>query len=227
MPHYPPRTHLTHVRFPTRQHKGTRRRRRPLTPFRTRAFSQHSQNIKPRGFWYGMRGAWVEHNEPDADRMSRCRLYRVVLPRALQTTLDAPHPDKVLVLRTKADLLAFADKYGVCRPWRPPTRRSKPPRGGESYRRSSYSSISSVAEERKVGILRPRQPDWNLVRWRAVARDFGGLEIPSFQRAYFMHKFDDAWWDPRLQWYDWWDVPSGCLWGERVLRAVGSRLEVV
>ena len=222
MPHYPPRTHLTRERFPTRQHKGTRRRRRPLTPFRTRAFSQHSQNIKPRGFWYGMRGAWVEHTEPDADRTSRCRLYRVVLPRALQTTLDAPHPDKVLVLRTKADLLAFADKYGVCRPWRPP--RPTPPR---SKPRKRYSSISSVAEERKVGILRPRQPDWNLVRWRAVARDFGGIEIPSFQREFFTHKFDDAWWDPRLQWYDWWDVPSGCLWGERVLRAVGSRLEVV
>jgi hypothetical protein len=240
---YPPRTHLYGRPTPSTPRTAKLVRGAPF-PFDARRVKQYHTYPKPRGFWYAMRGAWVDHNV-DSDgadtgsksaaqrRRYHARLYRVVIPVRMQTTLDAPSRDKVLVLRTLAEMLAFADKYAVPRRSADLARHSADLARQRSLRRTSAtggadseSSSESSSESEQFPPTPVYEYNYDLVRWGAVASDFGGLEIPTFQKTFARLK-GSAQWDPRLDWYDGWSVPSGCVWGARVLRTVGRRLALV
>ena len=124
-------------------------------------------------------------------------MYTVDLPPRMRTTLGHKDRDKVLVLRSYAELVAFSATFGVVE------------------ETEDDDSLDDAAT--------PSTTLFGLVRWGEVARDYGGVEVSAWaaraydRKAVAANKEND----PRVAWFDGWDVPSGCVWSGRV-RWVGA-----
>ena len=221
---FPARTHCAtgHADVHAHPRLVATRRGQSYRPSRT-----SRPNVKPpcRCFWYGLRHYWPAYHPlctPRAERdyydyrkhpTRKCSakgLYAVDLPPRMRTTLRHKDRDKVLVLRSYAELVAFSEAYGVV-----------------EETDDTDSDVDSLDDTSAPLSTTP----FGLIRWGEVARDYGGVEVSAWAARMFDRKAAAAGkretYDPRVAWFDGWDVPSGCVWSWKVLRWVVERVRKV
>ena len=213
---FPPRTHYCagHTNVRTHPCLVVARRGQSHRPSRT-----SRPAIKPpcKCFWYGLRHYWrayhplrtyrtdrdyYDYRKHPTRKCSAKEMYTVDLPPRMRTTLGHKDRDKVLVLRSYAELVAFSAAYGVVDD------------------DSDDDSLDDAAA--------PSTTPFGLVRWGEVARDYGGVEVSAWAARAYDRKAVAAGNakenDPRVAWFDGWDVPSGCVWSGTLLRWIGGRI---
>ena len=121
-------------------------------------------------------------NENEFKLKKKFHLYEIKFKYNSFTDLNNPSFDKILIIKTKKNLIKFCKKYMIEEP--------------------SVSSGSDYRLSQKANI------DWN-----KVVKDFGGIEItiiPSW--AIRIGKY--------TSWYDSWDIPSGCIWNDQIIKKI-------
>ena len=212
---FPPRVHLSATEHPTSQW------------VHIKSVRQQVYDFKCEGFWYGYKDHWLQHLQREDPLYGSAyvpkQLWKVCIPPCMTTALHAKHPHKILVLRTRNDLLRFADTYAK----KQYTKKLYNTYCSFRLRDSSYSVISMTDAEETA--LEKRMTkfkyDYQLVRWQNVANDFGGIEIQNWNTL-CEQKRNTPLWDPRLGWCDDWDLSSGCVWDRTILKHIRSNIQL-
>ena len=166
---------------------------------------------KPKGVWYAFDHAWCNYADETGMpaythafqlTMHRRSLFRPTLPSRSRQR----HPNRLLVLDSKAAVMWFQNMYG----WPGPGR-------------FAFIDGSMPSPQSTCGPATTCVPN-GLIDWHAVRQDFAGIEL-----RYYTAWVRDPPVPPRfaaqrrypLNWAYTWDVASGCIWNvAEVIRQV-------
>jgi hypothetical protein len=72
--------------------------------------STDTTDLKPVGFWYGIKDAWYNFMVHEM-RVQPIYIYRVAIFPNGCTNIDKPNKNKILCIKSKTDMIKFIDKY--------------------------------------------------------------------------------------------------------------------
>ena len=64
--------------------------------------------------------------------------------------------------------------------------------------------------DKEYGVESERYANWRSINWGRVSNDWGGVEIAPY---IYKARYD-------VSWYYGWDIASGCIWGNGVIRGI-------
>ena len=93
--------------YPTRVHISQHN----IKWLRTKTIEQPRYAFKCDGFWYAWKDSWLKHLQIDTPNYTPKHIWKIHISKSFLTSLRQPNPHKLLLLKTKQDVCAFADRY--------------------------------------------------------------------------------------------------------------------
>lgn len=142
------------------------------------------------GKWYAIKHYWMgffnnnkydEINEQNEYKLNKkYNLYELKFKQKSLTNLKNVDFDKILVLKTKKDMIAFSKKYR-----------------DTNIDLESYGNMVNI-------------------NWNKVVKNFGGIEVTVYPVSNYIRRHPDT------SWYAMWDVPSGCIWNNKIIKEINK-----
>lgn len=214
--------------YPTRAHISQHN----IKWLRIKTIEQPRYEFKCDGFWYGWKDSWLKHLRIYSPNYTPKHIYKIHISKSFMTSLRHPNPHKILLLNTKQDVCAFADRYAKKRNTKQLAahflENIHNQNANDDEEEDGFSAVSMSEQEyqRYYKHTTRYKYDYSLIYWRSVAKDFGGIEIQNW-KSLCPSLRNSVEWDPRLDWLNDWDLSSGCVWNTHVLKHIQSHLQKI
>lgn len=128
--------------------------KRNMINIENRKYINKKDNFKPVGLWYACGNDWynfILYKMPKEYLQDHKYVHEIQLHRSIQTNINEPDKDKILIIKSFKDFFKFTDRYGYYLD------------GKEEIKSSDCEYLEDYEDSR--------------IDWNQVSLDFGGIEI--------------------------------------------------